>query len=203
MRHTSECLPMIRTLLTEYGCQPRDIQQIRLSIGPGSFTGLRIAVALAKSMHLAQGVSIVTIDSLDVIAANLTEKSVPQAQTCLTLLDAKRNQFFVAGYRRHSSNGTESGWHKILDDCILTSDEIMTGFIAQHAPVYISGDALVFHQARFSSDHTIITDKSLWSPRAGQVFHLGQEKAQLGQFGDPMRLTPFYLRGPQVTLKKR
>lgn len=200
MRHTSECLPTLKTLLAEHHCDPTDITELRLSIGPGSFTGLRIAVSLAKSMALAQTMRIVTVDTLDTIAANLTTDAIPTAQTCIALLDAKRNQFFTAGYRRDSASGP---WRKDLNDSILTTDEIMEGFVAQHDCVYVLGDALVYHQEKFTHKNTIITDDSLWSPRASQVFALGQAKSNQGQFADPMTLEPFYLRGPQVTLKRR
>ena len=90
-----------------------------------------------------------------------------------------------------------------MDDCILTAQEIMEGFVAQQGPVSILGDALVYHKDKFLGGNTVIVDESLWSPRAGQVFILGQEKSKHGLFADPMTLEPFYLRGPQVTLKKR
>ena len=198
MRHTSECLPTIKTLLAQHHHSPADISELRLSIGPGSFTGLRIAVSLAKSMALAQGVRIVTVDTLDVIAANLTDPTGPTS--CITLLDAKRNQFFAAGYTRNSN---QEIWHKDLNDCILTAKEIMTGFAARHTPIHVLGDALLYHKDKFLGKKTVIADESLWSPQASKVFTLGHEKSQKGLFADPMTLEPFYLRGPQVTLKKR
>ena len=50
--------------------------------------------------------------------------------------------------------------------------------------------------------HIRILEEAYWSPRATQVHRLGYQKAQAGRFADPLTLTPFYLRGPQVTLRK-
>jgi tRNA threonylcarbamoyl adenosine modification protein YeaZ len=73
IRHSVEIFPAIRSLLDRYNRKPDRIEQCHISIGPGSFTGLRIAVTLAKTMHLANAVKIVAVDTLDVIAANATE----------------------------------------------------------------------------------------------------------------------------------
>ncbi|HEX42023.1 MAG TPA: tRNA (adenosine(37)-N6)-threonylcarbamoyltransferase complex dimerization subunit type 1 TsaB [Phycisphaerales bacterium] len=124
LRHSAELLPAVRKLLEKHHLGPGDVGQLHLSIGPGSFTGLRIAVAMAKAAALAGSVKIVTVDTLDVIAANVLEVpdgrrimpdagKPPQAPVENTgdpmpnrpirlapLLDAKRGQFFTALYRR-------------------------------------------------------------------------------------------------------
>ncbi len=71
LRHSVELLPAVRRLLEKHHLGPGDVGQLHLSIGPGSFTGLRIAVAMAKAAALAGSVKIVAVDTLDVIAANV------------------------------------------------------------------------------------------------------------------------------------
>ena len=118
MRHSSEILPAIDGLLQRFGRKPKDIEHIYISIGPGSFTGLRIAAALAKTMHLANDVRVVAVDTLDVIAANATdyikdkstdiichsERSEESIETIATIIDAKRGQFYVAVYQHCTSD---------------------------------------------------------------------------------------------------
>ncbi|MHC4521456.1 MAG: tRNA (adenosine(37)-N6)-threonylcarbamoyltransferase complex dimerization subunit type 1 TsaB, partial [Planctomycetota bacterium] len=70
LRHSAEIFPTIGDLLERSGYAAADISQVHISVGPGSFTGLRIAVTVAKSMHLANSVRLITVNSLDVIAAN-------------------------------------------------------------------------------------------------------------------------------------
>jgi tRNA threonylcarbamoyladenosine biosynthesis protein TsaB len=73
MRHSAELFPAIRSLLERFSRKPQEIDHIYISVGPGSFTGLRIAVTMAKAMHLAnppQRTKIIAVDTRDVIAAN-------------------------------------------------------------------------------------------------------------------------------------
>ncbi|MHC4239098.1 MAG: tRNA (adenosine(37)-N6)-threonylcarbamoyltransferase complex dimerization subunit type 1 TsaB [Planctomycetota bacterium] len=68
MRHSSEIFPAACALLDDAQRKHKEVEHVYISVGPGSFTGLRIAVTLAKLMHLANGAKIVAVDTLDVIA---------------------------------------------------------------------------------------------------------------------------------------
>jgi len=208
LRHSTELFPAVQDLLHQVHAAPEDIDQVYVSIGPGSFTGLRIAVSLAKAMHLATGVKIVTVDTLDVIAANALQSPLACPAFIATVLDAKRNQFFMAGYRltqpaSPSELNSMGVWTKLMDDCIITAQEFMTDFVSSHAPVGLLGDGLLFHQAEFPHPDVSILHKSLWTPKAAGVYRLGRRKARQGQFTHPLELAPCYLRAPLVTLKRR
>ncbi len=73
IRHSAEIFPALSNILDRLCRKPDQIDQVHISVGPGSFTGLRIAVTLAKTMHLANAAKIVAVDTLDVIAANATD----------------------------------------------------------------------------------------------------------------------------------
>ncbi len=229
MQHSSELFPAISSLLTSHGYVPGDIDQVHIAIGPGSFTGLRIAVTLAKAMHLAHAVRIVTVDSLDVVAANLagTDRGCLAAQSegpplpdrIATLFDAKRGQFYAGVYQFASAghelshDRTEQGpdyripaphnglWQKIVPDSLMTAREI-TERIPGSDQIGLLGDGLLYHRDEFDTDRTIILPEPCWSPHAGNVHRLGYQKALAGRFADPLALTPLYLRGPEVTLRK-
>jgi len=230
MQHSSELFPAIGGLLQGHQRAPTDINQIHISIGPGSFTGLRIAVTLAKAMHLANGVQVVTVDSLDVVAANLSdiageqigppgeEMAIPDRLAAL--FDAKRGQFYASIYQRvrpgpDQSPGDDregpgyripgpdnSLWQKIAPDSLLTAQEIVEGF-AQSSRIGLLGDGLLYHRDEFDPDRVVILPESHWSPHAANVHRLGYQKALAGRFADSLALTPFYLRGPEVTLRKK
>jgi len=117
MRHSAEVFPAIVGLLERFGKKPVDIEQVYISVGPGSFTGLRIAVTIAKTMALANNVGIIAVDTLDVIAANVINFTTAENsqdklgglrpnELLATILDAKRGQFFVAVYRPAFSPST-------------------------------------------------------------------------------------------------
>jgi tRNA threonylcarbamoyl adenosine modification protein YeaZ len=230
LRHSAEIFPAIVELLNRSGYGPSDLRQVHLSVGPGSFTGLRIAVTAAKAMHLANGVRVVAVDSLDAIAANVKDAPLEtafqsiskesSAAPCLaTVLDAKRGQFYAAvyeyvpgetepdegidapGYRIDAPAG--GSWRKTLPDCLMKATELRDRFARPDRPIFVAGDGLLYHQEQFQSEGIRILEPPYWSPQAAAIALLGCQKARAGRFADPLTLVPFYLRGPEVTLRKR
>lgn len=67
-QHSQIALPTIKSLLDEQGISPKDLKEIIVVIGPGSFTGVRIAVTIAKTMAYALNIPLKTIDSLNIKA---------------------------------------------------------------------------------------------------------------------------------------
>lgn len=88
-RHNLDLVPTMDTLLREHGLQPGDLAELYLSLGPGSFTGLRIAVATAKMLSMTLGVKLVGVPTLDVLRAQH-----PGAMVCLNV---KRGTAWSAG----------------------------------------------------------------------------------------------------------
>lgn len=201
LKHSTELFPTLQSLLELISATPEDISTVALSIGPGSFTGLRIAVALAKSMALAGQCQLIPVSSLDVVTANLDAS--PDRLPCLVapVVDAKRGQFFMAAYRW--SPDTERFPKKILDDSLKNPDEFEAFRAAEGLPAYLLGEGLVFHQDKFAGPDTNILDQDLWRPQAAQVYHLAETRAQAGEFVDPLTLVPAYLREALVTPKKQ
>jgi tRNA threonylcarbamoyl adenosine modification protein YeaZ len=228
LQHSAEVFPAIDQLLNQFGFVPGDIAQVYIAIGPGSFTGLRIAVTMAKAMHLANATAIVTVNSLDIIVANIGDApsalSLQDSGALLpdriaALLDAKRGEFYAAVYERVKrpapANGADLAgnagyvipapqgciWHKTVPDCLITADQLIKEF-AVEALLGVLGDGLLYHRDEFIADNIRVLDEAYWSPRASNVYRLGYQKARAGLFADAMTLTPFYLRGPHVTVKK-
>ena len=228
MQHSAEIFPALAGLLERHGLRPSDAEQLHLAIGPGSFTGLRIAVTVAKAMHLAAGTRLVAVDSLDVLAANADESvaevtpETPDNVDCeapdriATVFDAKRGQFYTAIYERTNERPatTDDGyrvpapggarWRKTAPDRLMTAMEILEVATTTGAGRFaILGDGLLYHRDKFLTGGIRILPESYWGPRAGNVHRLGYQKALAGRFEDPSVLTPFYLRGPQVTLRRK
>ena len=211
MRHSAEIFPAILGLMERFGLKPRQIEQIHISIGPGSFTGLRIATTLAKTMHLANGARIVAVDTLDVIAANVldmtpdcvvrnssNETRVTSDERVAAILDAKRNQFFVAIYEYTS----DAIWKKAVPDSLMTAAQFVEEFARSDKQICLLGDGLLYYKDRFRAEGIRFLDEKYWSPRASKVHLLGWQKALAGQFADPLTLQPNYLRRPDVRIKK-
>src|SRR5688500_5180312 len=101
LQHAAQIVPIIDRLTRAQGWSPRDVEELYVSIGPGSFTGLRISVTLAKTMALATGVKLVAVPTVRVLAEN----APPEARHLVIVLDAKRDQIFTARFERGAGDG--------------------------------------------------------------------------------------------------
>ena len=219
LQHSAEIFPSIRGLLDQFSLAPAQIEHIYISIGPGSFTGLRIAVTIAKIMHLANSIKIIAVDSLDVVAANVinliaadslsasNHKLSTDDEAVAAVLDAKRGQFFIAVYECNTEDRQKAAgrsiWKKVLPDSLMTASQFLDKFARKDKPVRLLGDGLLYYKDKFRADGVHFFDKKYWSPLAGKVLLLGRYKALNGQFADALTLSPNYLRKPDVTTKTR
>ncbi len=213
LKHSAEIFPAVSDLLGRFEQKPDQIEQVYISAGPGSFTGLRIAVTVARTMHLATGVQIVSVDTLDVVAANVISLTdgddpaeMPQAATherVGTIVDAKRGQFFVAVYERGQA-GTDhrvGAWTKVVPDCLMRGEEFIEDFAGRGKDIWLLGDGLVYYKEEFQAEGVRFFDEQYWSPRAAKVHLLGRQMAAKGEFADPLTLVPNYLRRPDAKIR--
>ncbi len=94
-RHGERILPLIDESMAEIGWDRSTVERIGVGVGPGSFTGLRVGIALATGLSLGLRIPAVGIGSLAAIAANLpgTDRRLR-----VVLRDARRDEFFLAAY---------------------------------------------------------------------------------------------------------
>ena len=195
-RHSSELLVVVSDLLGRHRLQPQDISRIYIPKGPGSFTGIRIAVTFAKMAAFAIAAKIVAIDTLEALAENAT--SVIQNKTAdirrlAAILDAKRGLFYIAVF-----DWLNDHFQRKSDDLLITADDFLGRFCSQGAPVHLLGEGLLYYQKQFEHPNTVILDKALWPARAESVWRLGQKLAAEGRFEDPYTLVPLYIRRPEA-----
>jgi len=220
MRHSAEIFPAIAALLDQFCLNPDQIEHICISGGPGSFTGLRIATTIAKIMQLTHSAKIVTVDTLDVVAANVinlipentlsaSNHKLPAmtGERVAAVLDAKRGQFFIAVYERDTDDEQDAAgrvfWKKVLPDSLMTISQFHDRFACEDKPIWLLGDGLLYYKEKFQADGVHFFHEEYWSPRAGKVLLLGRQMALKEQFTDALTLTPNYLRKPDITIKSR
>lgn len=200
LKHSAEIFDSIAALLEKHNQKPKQIEHIYISIGPGSFTGLRIAATMAKTTHLAnKAVKIVAVDTLDCIAANATdfvETEKIKIERIATILDAKRGRFFVAAYENKQGQ-----WKKNLPDCLMSTSEFAERFAGGDKPIWLLGEGLVYYKDSFDAEGVRFIDEKYWNPRASKVHLIGWQMAQAGRFADALTLQPTYLQRPDVKLK--
>jgi tRNA threonylcarbamoyladenosine biosynthesis protein TsaB len=191
LQHAAQIVPIIDRLIGAQGWKPRDVEQLYVSQGPGSFTGLRIGITLAKTMALATGVKIVAVPSLRV----LVENAPAEARHVIIVLDAKRDQIFTARYERAEVNE----WIERDPPQLSSLKEMLS---RSPRPVNLLGEGIPYHQKFVPmSGDIIVTSSETWHARASSVAKIGIALARKGQFADPFKLTPIYIRRPEAEEK--
>ncbi|MBO8164066.1 MAG: tRNA (adenosine(37)-N6)-threonylcarbamoyltransferase complex dimerization subunit type 1 TsaB [Brevibacillus sp.] len=194
--HSVRLMDGIARLLESLELEPEDLDAIAVAQGPGSYTGVRIGVAAAKSMAWSLGIPVVGISSLEVVAANalgFTGGIVP-------LFDARRGQVYTACYRSH---GTES-LQVTLKERIVLLDEwlLLLSQSVKEEPVLFLGDDVALHR------ETIIErlkDRARFAPsaynhaRASHIAWIGQRR--ISEAKEAHLLNPEYLQMAEAEAK--
>ena len=102
-RHSELALPMLQTLLEKLSLKTEDLDAVAFAAGPGSFTGLRIACALAQGLALARGIPVLGVSTLEALAE---ECGAPRVVACL---DARMREVYYAALER-----TPAGWRETV-----------------------------------------------------------------------------------------
>jgi tRNA threonylcarbamoyladenosine biosynthesis protein TsaB len=191
LQHAAQIVPILDRLTRAQGWTPRDVQELYVSAGPGSFTGLRIAVTLAKTMALATGVKLMAVPTVRV----LVENAPPDARHAIIVLDAKRDQIFTARFERVGNEWIEREPAKL--------DSLTAMLERSPRPVHLIGEGIPYHEKVIPRDDAsvIITSPDLARARAGVVATIGHTMSRRGEFADAQRLAPIYLRRPEAEEK--
>ncbi len=187
--HAVELLPTIARLCESEGWSIADLDHVYLSIGPGSFTGLRIAVTLARTLALSAELKIVTVPTVDVIAQNALEVDPPPPNLAV-VLDAKRGQIYAASFRRHNGK-----YDKTVDACVADAADFLRPL---PQPLFLIGEGLEYHAEALRTIAHEQLPADLWRPRAEAVHRLGWDLARGNHFTAPTDVMPVYLRLPEA-----
>ncbi len=175
----------------------RDLAGVAVAIGPGSFTGLRIALSYAKGMVAASGAMICGVPSLDAIALSALESGAADAgETVCAVLDARKGEVYAALYRI-----VPDGLHKLSDDLVVNLDWLISRIPDR---TVLAGDrsaaeaeSLIFRQGRQA---TVMAEAEL-SSVGRLVAALGAARFARGEAEQAVMLEPLYVRPPEATLK--
>jgi tRNA threonylcarbamoyladenosine biosynthesis protein TsaB len=207
LRHAVELMPAIRDLTRDQSWKPADIEHVYVSAGPGSFTGVRIAITVARALHQAIGCRLIAVPTVDVLALN----APAQTENLVVLLDAKRGQIYSARYRRilpgEDFSPTAAHPPVRIGGWVRTAGPLLTDpeqFIRETPrPLAMIGEGMDYHRAAIrnaAGDSTAVAEleQSLWPPRVENVHALGWTLAQAGKFISREDLLPIYLRKPEA-----
>ena len=187
-RSAKDLAPTIDDLVRLAGLEPAQIKLIATTVGPGSFTGLRVGVTTAKTLAYAIGCDVIGLDTLDVIAALATTKGIGQGSELHAVLDAQRDELFLARYAVGDNAG---GPRRLEPNRIASAREWLSNL---RPGTMVTGKGCERWLAKLSAGVRVI-DSTLWEPQAVTVGRMALAAYQQGRRDNVWTLTPAYLRG--------
>lgn len=182
IRSAQSLAPAIRRLLGRVGWQPGDVDLVAVSVGPGSFTGLRVGVTTAKTIAYAVGAEILGVDTLEVVAAGLPS----EIDAVSVATDAQRGQVVARNFRRGPG-----GWFRPTGPERLVDAAAWLAELGPDTP--IAGPVLRRLADRLP-DRVIPVAPLYWAPSATWVGRLAARRHAAGDRGDLWKLVPRYSR---------
>lgn len=189
--HSRRLLSVVDLLMAETGRTWQDLDGIAVSMGPGSFTGLRIGMATAKGLAAAAGKVLIGVSTLDALAAKcLTDRLV------CAVLDARKKEVYAAFYRL----GDDGMVVRATEPAVLVPQELA----AQVAePVVMVGDGAQVYGELFRSllgEQVTLAPAQLHEPSAASLGLLAGEKLARGELLDLAEGVPVYIRSSDAEL---
>ncbi|WP_016937068.1 tRNA (adenosine(37)-N6)-threonylcarbamoyltransferase complex dimerization subunit type 1 TsaB [Bacillus siamensis] len=189
--HSVRAMPAVNSLLEDCGIKPQDLTKIAVAKGPGSYTGVRIGVTLAKTLAWSLKLPISAVSSLEVLAANGRHF---QGLIC-PLFDARRGQVYTGLYEYRDGR-----LQSVLpDQNVLFTDWL--GMLKEKAsPVLFLGHDTAIHEETILQELTsqaVMGTAAQHNPRPSELAFLGLEKEET----DVHSLVPDYLRLAEAEAK--
>jgi len=188
--HSRRLLGSVDWIMKGAGVEWADVDGVAVSLGPGSFTGLRIGMAAAKGIVFSAGVPLLGVQTLDAIS--LSCPIIDRPLWCL--LDARKQEIFAACYQPDNNGRPEQ---------ITPAEAIRPEMLADRIqkPVILAGPGVDEYYDLFSSIESVqLIPAALSSPRAARVGFLAAEQMAAGQTMDPVTATPLYVRASEAEI---
>jgi len=190
--HSQRLMPMIQSLLEKVGLCATDMDAFSASIGPGSFTGLRIGVTTVKSMAFAARKPVISVHTLDALAYNC---SMSKALIC-PIIDARNSQVFTAIYK--FVNGK---LERLTDYLGIHINELVDIIRPMEGEIVLLGDACSMHRDYFAAElgeRLSIAPPNTALAKASSVAVLARNAFLDGKLESCYDMVPFYLRKSQA-----
>lgn len=184
-------LPNIEAILTDTAIEKTEIEGVIVSLGPGSFTGLRIGVTIAKSLAYVLGKPIIGVGTLDAMAHGAANGGL----VC-PMIFARADEVYWSLF--------DSSGDRLNDYAVSTVEEVMDVLAAKGGRVQFVGtgarrnwDAI---SARMGNQATLAPTWNDFA-RGAALLDLGSRKLAEGHIDDAMTLSPLYVRKPTPVVK--
>ncbi len=188
LQHSQRLFSEVEAALEAADMDVGEVQAVAVAIGPGSFTGLRIGLSAAKGLCLAAGKDIVTVSTLEALAARLPFARLP----ICTVLDARKREVYAALYDTATGVPVELTSPRAIAPAQLARER------ANAATIFTGDGATVYRDLLADNSAAQFAPLPCARPDAGTIGWLALSKLENGQTADLDSLEPEYLRSPDA-----
>lgn len=189
--HAERLMPSIEWLFRTSNVSVHEIDAFAISIGPGSFTGLRIGLSAVKGFAFATGKPVVAVPTLDAFA-----RTIPFCSYLICpIFDARKSEVYAGLYRWEGDV-----CRKVMAETATSPVELLKCI---NEKTVFTGEGVKRYKDLISEkmrDNAIFAPASRMSPSASSVAELAAEKLREGMTADPSTLTPFYIRRSEAEI---
>jgi tRNA threonylcarbamoyladenosine biosynthesis protein TsaB len=190
--HSVRVMPAIQTLMNECGLKPADLDKIVVAKGPGSYTGVRIGVTIAKTLAWTLNKPISGVSSLEVLAASSGRYFNGYLSP---LFDARRGQIYTGLYRFNNGNISP-----VYEDQLVMAADWVDRLKELNASILFSGNDLPLHQdiiRESLGEKAYMAEITEYNPRPAELALLGRNKPE----ENPHKFVPNYIRLAEAEAK--
>jgi tRNA threonylcarbamoyladenosine biosynthesis protein TsaB len=194
--HAETILPLIELLFESTGLSLQDITGFALSIGPGSFTGLRIGLSTVKGLAYGSQIPVVGMSTLFAHAGRVTDYD---GLIC-ALLDARKNEVYAAVFRK-----TGDVINRVTADIVASAADVIAIVreFQRGAPCLFVGDgAVVYKNVLLDSPGARLLETINYPTVAATIARLAEDRFHANSVDDLGRLTPVYIRPSEAEFKR-
>jgi len=142
--HSIQLMPAIEDLLREADWEPKDLTRIVVAKGPGSYTGVRIGVTVAKALAFSLNIELVGVSSLEVLAAN---GSLIEGSYCVPIFDARRGNIYTGLYQYKNSR-----LENVEKDTHISAEKWAEVLKRLKGPIQLLGEDRLKHMGLFKKE---------------------------------------------------
>ncbi|WP_372752941.1 tRNA (adenosine(37)-N6)-threonylcarbamoyltransferase complex dimerization subunit type 1 TsaB [Labilibaculum sp.] len=200
MKHASQLSVFIDEILKENNLTPKDLDGLAISMGPGSYTGLRIGVSTAKGICYGANLPLIAINTLQAMTKPLQENATLQAQVknpskayYCPMIDARRMEVYTAFFNQKIE--------LVKDISADIIDENSYSKELHEREIIFFGDGSSKCKEVIKSKNGIFLDDV--TPSAKGMIELAETKFQNQEFEDVAYFEPFYLKDFVATTPKK
>ncbi len=190
--HSVRVMPAIQTLLEECGVKPGDLSKIVAAKGPGSYTGVRIGVTIAKTLAWTLNIPLSGVSSLEVLAASSGRYFHGYLSP---LFDARRGQIYTGLYEFRDGR-----LETVYDDRLVMAEEWAHMLKGMEGNILFSGNDLGIHKQVIGEQlgaRAVWAEMTEHNPRPAELALLGKDRAA----EDPHHFVPNYIRLAEAEAK--